>query len=119
MKGRGEGRCGDANADQEVPEQGVIGVQVGVAHVEAGGDLAGMEEVVVAAQVVAVEHLGGGVLAEEGVGAGVRNAVAGADGDGVEVEANAGLGVGRNGRQSESDDWARYRSFIMDPQGRT
>ena len=65
-------------------------------------DRAGVEEVVVAAEVVAVKDLRGGVLAEEGVGAGVGRRVADADGDGVEIEAN--LGAGRKGRQGEHGD---------------
>ena len=44
-------------------------MEVGLAHIEAGGDLAGLEEVPVAAIVEAVEDLGGGVLSEEGEGA--------------------------------------------------
>ena len=45
--------------------------------------LAGVEEVIVAAEVEAVEHLRGGVLAEEGEGAGIRDGVADTDGDGL------------------------------------
>jgi hypothetical protein len=72
LEGAAEGLAGDADADEEIAfEHGVVGVEVGVAHIEAGAELAGVEEVVVAADVVSVEHLGGGVLAEEGEWAGV------------------------------------------------
>ena len=57
-----------------------------LADVEADGERAAVEEVVVAAEVVAIEDLGGGVLAEEGVWAGVGVGVADANGDGVEIE---------------------------------
>src|ERR1700761_9045281 len=85
-------------------------MQVGVAHVESGGDGARVIEVIGPAYVVAVEDLGEGVLAEEGIGTAIRYGVADADGNGVEIEADITLvrflflGVGRDGRQSENDD---------------
>ena len=65
-EGPAEWLAGDAQAYQEVAQHGVVGVQVGEAHIEAGVELAGVEEIVVPAQVVAIEDLGGGVIAEEG-----------------------------------------------------
>ena len=53
LEGAVEGLAGDADADEEIAQQGVVGMQVGVAHVEAGVELAGVEEVVVSAEVVA------------------------------------------------------------------
>jgi hypothetical protein len=65
-----------------------------------------VEEVVETTEAVAIEDLGGGVLAEEGVWAGVGVGVADANGDGVEIEADVTLtlGLGRDGRESENSD---------------
>jgi hypothetical protein len=79
-------------------------MEVGLAYIDACVKIAGVEEIIVAAEVEAVEHLGGGVLAEEGEGTGVHYGVAYADGDGVKIEADTGLGVGHDGRQSKKDD---------------